>query len=94
MSNTTQIAKDSSTETTLSLHTELVNIIKNLPSLTNDLSLELIKFFGSNDITVIENYNAYYDLENLGIYQIAALNSRLRWILCFAKIARRQLAHA
>lgn len=82
------------TDTTLSLHSELVNIIKSLPTLTNDLNLELLKFFGSNDVSVIEHYAAYYDVESLGVYQIAALNSRLRWIMCFAKIARRQLAHA
>lgn len=94
MPSTPQTQQLTSTETTLSLHTELVNIIKTLPSLTNDLRIELIKFFGSSDITVIENYDAYYDVESLGIYQLAALNSRLRWILCFAKIARRYLIHA
>lgn len=80
------------TENTLSLHAELVEIIRPLPSITQDLSLELIKFFGSNSIDVIENYDIYYDLESLGVHQTQALNSRLRWIICYAKVARRQLA--
>lgn len=78
------------TDTTLTLHAELVDILKQLTYVPNDLRLELIKFFGTSDLSVIDNYDAYYDVDSLGVYQIAALNSRLRWILCFAHIAKRK----
>lgn len=76
-------------ETTLCLHQELVDVLDDLQQIPNDLSLELIKFFGSDDRLVIEYYSEYYDVDSLGVHQVAALTSRLRWILHFAKAARR-----